>query len=412
MSKYPKFYQKTREERIKILESEGLYHAENDVYLDGETLNHMSENNISSIETPLGVVPEFPIDGRLRAVAMATEEPSVVAAANKAAGLFSQGEGFVTQSVSRVMKGQIIMAVHDSISEMMDQLRGHIDAFSAVAQEAHPSIYKRGGGVLDFNIQLVADEEAEFITLNVLFDTQQAMGANIINTILETIAEYIRTELGFDILMSILSNDGELCTVCILARLNISLLKGKEDTAKRIVASVKYATLDPQRAITHNKGILNGIEAVARATGNDTRAIAASICSYSARSGSVQPLTTWEIADDYLVGKIECPMPIGVVSASMKANPKVKLSMDLMNNPTAEELMALMAAVGLAQNFSALYALVSEGIQKGHMSMQANALALQVEATSEERRQLVQYLRETKNYTLENAKKYIQLLRK
>lgn len=352
-----KFYQLTvAERRAKLqLTADSLAEFKNQA-LSAELADSLVENQISEVEIPLGVC-FIKVDDKKYTVPMATEEPSVIAAANHGAKLAGN---FTTLENTRIMSGQIVfydVADTKALTDAIDARRAEIHA---TAKAAYPSLYKRGGGLLDFT----CDSFEDWLSVDCQFDTQDAMGANMINTMLEAVAAYLRAEFPDEkILYAILSNENCNCKTTVSCQLDISDID--KALAEKIVVASKHAQLDQARAATHNKGIMNGVEAIALAAGNDTRALAAANYTFAENRG----LSTWSIENDSLIGKITLSLPIATAGGATHRLPKATASLDLLGNPDAKTLATVVAAVGLANNLAALKALVSEGIQKGHMAL-------------------------------------------
>lgn len=363
-----KFYEKTVKERIEYLKELDLFDEKLNHTLEINDANLLSENVVSTFELPMGVVLNFKVDEKLYHIPIVTEEPSVVAALNHAAKLTSL-YGFSTHVHNRLMIGQIFFNDVFDVDLLKSKLTLHKSAIFDVAKNAHQSIYERGGGLKDFGLVTHTDNnDVAYHVLYVYIQTMEAFGANIINTILESVANYLREALELDVLMAILTNLATESLVTATCKIPVSNLKGTLETAKRIEKASTFASLDIYRAATHNKGIMNGIHGLFLATGNDTRAIEAACHSYASMDG-YKPLSTWKILDDHLVGHLTIPAPIGSVGKQMNILSKARLAHKILGNPSALDLMRISASVGLAQNFAALYALTTDGIQKGHMAL-------------------------------------------
>jgi hydroxymethylglutaryl-CoA reductase len=363
--------------------------------LSEEIANHLIENQISEVSTPLGVGLNFIVNGKSYVVPMATEEPSVIAACSNGAKMASSFGGFTSEMTQKLLRGQIVfMNVHDA-----QMIRQTIENKQAVlfetAQTVYPSIVKRGGGLREILIRDFPENES-FLSVDLLVDTQDAMGANIVNTIVEGIANVFREWFDEEILFSILSNYPTEAVVNASCAISFDALgKNGREVAKKIAAASTFAQLDTYRAATHNKGIMNGVEAVILATGNDTRAASAAIHAYAARDGQYRGLSQWTMTDTHLHGAIQLPLALGTVGGATKVLPKAQIALQLLAVDQAKELAEVIAAVGLAQNLAALRALVSEGIQKGHMSLQARSLALSVGAKGEDIQKVADELKKT-----------------
>ncbi|WP_159722237.1 hydroxymethylglutaryl-CoA reductase, degradative [Enterococcus sp. CSURQ0835] len=411
-----KFYQLTTAERLAHLVAEKKITAAEAAKLDQTSLSdtvatHLIENKISEAEIPLGLAQNFVVNGKEYVIPMATEEPSVIAAASNGARFFAGG--LKAASNDRQMIGQIVLQAVKDQAKVSATLKEHEAEIFAAAKAAYPSIVARGGGLTALRFR---EFPANFLSLDLLVDVKDAMGANILNTILEGVAEKIRGWLPEQtILFSILSNYATETTVTAQGKIPLSKLHPKPEKAQliaeKIVAASHFAQLDPYRAVTHNKGIMNGIDAVVLATGNDTRQVAAGCHAYAARDGRYRGLAQWEIQKDQLVGEMEIPLAIACVGGATKILPKAQLSLKLLAVTSAAELAEVIAAVGLAQNFAALKALVTEGIQKGHMSLQSRSLAMSAGATGAEIELISEQLKQAPQMNLTIAENLLYQLR-
>lgn len=394
----------SRTEKLEELVIKGWLSEENkNVLLNNpliseEIANSLIENVIGQGTLPVGLLPEINVDGKSYVVPMMVEEPSVVAAASYGAKLVNQTGGFKVIASERLMIGQIVFdSVKDTavLEEHLQQLEVQM---KRIADEVYPSIIERGGGFRKIEIDTFPNEG--LVSLKIYVDTKDAMGANMLNTILEGITAYLKNELEHvDILMSILSNHATASVVKVQGEISVDALsKGDrdgQDVAKRMERASVLAQVDIHRAATHNKGVMNGINAVVLATGNDTRGAEATAHAYASKDGQYRGLATWHYNEEkqVLVGTIEVPMTLATVGGGTKVLPIAKASLELMNVDSAQELGHVVAAVGLAQNFAACRALVSEGIQQGHMSLQYKSLAIVVGAQGEEIAQVAERLK-------------------
>lgn len=383
-----KFYQLSRQARLAKLQKMGyLTQAEVATMLANtpipETIaTSMTEDQLTQYALPEGLVQNVLINGTTYQIPLVTEEPSVVAAANNAAKLIGQHGGFQVLSQRAGLIGQIVFHDVVDVQAKAKLLEKKATEIQTIAAKAYPSIIKRGGGLKQ---QTVAVVGANFLKLELLIDTKAAMGANMVNRICEAVALQASQWLQQAPLLAILSNNAPQDLTTVTVQLPIeALAKGDlsgRTVAQRIVAATKFATLDVNRAVTHNKGIMNGVIGVIQAYGNDTRALSAGIHSYAAQVGQYQPLSQWALADDVLHGRLALPLPIGTVGGSIGIVPMVKVNQHLGQALTPEIMQAQIAAIGLASNLAALRALVTEGIQKGHMHLQYKSLAIQAGAT-------------------------------
>lgn len=400
MQCFNKYYQKSWQKRLSILKENGFLDEKEIQQLEDQAVDPalgdtMIENFVTQYQIPEGLATNYVVNGEEYAVPMVTEEPSVIAAASNGARLAKFGGGFKTKSLSRLMIGQIVIENITKMDEIVNEIHQREDEFLQIANHAHPSIVKRGGGVRWIRTRILADD---MLSVDMAVDVQEAMGANMMNTMLEAVADEIRTELHQDILMSILSNYATESLVSAHVEIPVEFLTKKEidgaTVASKIEQASRLAQLDPYRATTNNKGIMNGVDAVIIASGNDWRAIEAGAHAYAARDGQYRGLSQWHVENQKLVGDLTMPMPVGSVGGSIKIVPLVKINHRLMKIKNACQLAQIVVAVGLGQNLAALYALVTDGIQKGHMRLQLKSLAASVGATKEEIPALVSALEE------------------
>ncbi|RRG18410.1 hydroxymethylglutaryl-CoA reductase, degradative [Weissella viridescens] len=373
------------------------------------------ENYLYNFGVPMGLLTDIEINGEHKSVPMATEEPSVIAAANNGARMLNQGDGVHAAFKQRLIRGQVIAINLDDTGAFQHYVQKHTAQLLAVANHAHPSMEARGGGAKDIVIEPL-DEKT--VAVDVLVDPCEAMGANVVNTMAEAVAQDLRS-VGFEILMGILSNYATEALIEANVAIPVAALKTKQgmagaDVAQRVAQASYMEQLTPYRAVTANKGIMNGVEAVVLASGNDTRAVNAGMHAYAAESGQYKGLAQWTVSDDgqFLNGSIKMPLMLGVVGGSIGIVPAVQLNQQIMGNPDAQTLSAIVAGVALAQNLAALRALVSSGIQAGHMALQAKSLALQVGATVAEVPLLVAALEKSEQINQASAQALLANIRK
>lgn len=401
MNQYKGFYKRTIEERRQILGNE--YDFESSLHQD--LYNHMIENAITTYDIPMGIAPQFLINGSTYQIPMVTEEPSVIAAASNGGKIVYENGGFQAHVLSRQMRGEIAFANPRNLPKLDAYIKENMTTLFDVANKAHPSIVKRGGGIQEIKTRMLFDPKNTFYIIDVWMDTQEAMGANMMNTVLEALAHHLEITLEENVLMAILTNLNTECLVEATCVINPSTLKHGFESAESIVLASDFAKVDPYRAATHNKGIMNGVDALVIATGNDWRAVNAGVHAYASLSGSYQPLAVWEITEARMLkGTIRFPMGIGSVGGSIGIHPKAKLTKDILQYDNASTLMQIIACVGLAQNLAALNALTSDGIQKGHMALQAKSLALSANTPVELLDAVVSQLQKSQNMNLETAK--------
>ncbi|MEM2236911.1 MAG: hydroxymethylglutaryl-CoA reductase, degradative [Candidatus Caldarchaeum sp.] len=383
------FYQLSLEERLKYLaDFATLTEDETDIIKSGRldlfTASRMIENVIGIFPLPLGIATNFLVNGVDYLVPMAVEEPSVVAAASNAAKMAREGGGIYSFQAQQLMIGQVqLVNVANPYAAKMEILRNR-DEIIAAANEKDPVLVKLGGGAKDVESRVVETDIGPMVVVHLIVDVRDAMGANAVNTMCEAVAPMLARLAGGSFRLRIISNLADKRLARAYARIPAESVGGK-DVARGIVEAYHFAKADPYRAATHNKGIMNGIDAVAIATGNDWRALEAGAHAYAARNGRYEPLTVWEqMPDGDLMGTIELPLAVGIVGGATRTNPVAKICLKILGVKTARELAEVMAAVGLVQNLAALRALAAEGIQAGHMSLHAKNIAVMAGAVGEE----------------------------
>ena len=419
-----KFYQKPLEERKETLlnhpslSNEAKERLKNDLSLPESVAGQMVENQIEIYGLPYGIVPEIIVNGKSYIVPMVTEEPSVIAAASYASKLINLSGGTTTIQEKREMIGEIAIVKSPlTLEAVKAKLEEQKESLFTIANNSHPSIVKRGGGIRDIWVEEKSTDKKRFYIFYVSVDTQEAMGANMLNTILESLVSPIEAMTAGESIMAILSNlaiNSVVTAKCVLSPriLDTKTTKG-EDVVDRIVLASEFSKADPYRATTHNKGIMNGIDSVVIATGNDWRAIEAGAHAFASLSGKYQPLTNWTKDETgNLVGTITLPLPVGTVGGSISIHPGAQFAHELLGHPSAVELAGIIASIGLAQNLAAVRALVTDGIQKGHMRLQAKSLGLAVGATEEELPHLMNLLSQAPHLNQETAKALLEELRK
>jgi hydroxymethylglutaryl-CoA reductase len=352
--------------------------------LPADTANAMIENALGTFHLPLGLGLNLIVNGKEYLVPMAMEEPSIVAAVSSAAKIVREAGGFVAHADDSMMIGQIQVTNYGDPTMAAQIIEDHREQILALANSFHPGMVRRGGGAKDVEVRVLPAPEGPrgepVLVVHILIDTQEAMGANLINTVAEGVAPLIEQITGGKVYLRILSNLADRRLARASCRIPFKLLadfdmEGK-DIAQGVAQASRFALADPYRAATHNKGVMNGIDAVAIATGQDWRALEAGAHAYAARNGHYRPLSTWHIDGKELVGQIELPLAVGTVGGPIKVHPGVQLSMKLLRVSGVNELAQVFAAVGLAQNFAAVRALGSVGIQQGHMALHARCVAV------------------------------------
>ncbi|RLG88083.1 MAG: hydroxymethylglutaryl-CoA reductase, degradative, partial [Thermoprotei archaeon] len=388
-SRLPGFYKLPINERLRIvkefadLTDEEVKLLSNFGNLGATKANVMIENVIGGMTYPFAVAVNFLINGKEYLVPMVLEEPSVVAAASNAAKVMRRDGGIKAKASEPVMIGQIQVLNIPNPHYAKVAILEHKDEILDLANKQDPILVKLGGGAKDLEARVINSRIGPMLIIHLLVDVRDAMGANAVNTMCEAVAPLIEKITKGKVLLRIISN---LATRRIV-RAWVKVYKediGGEEVADRIVAASAFAEADPYRAVTHNKGIMNGIIAVALATAQDHRAIEAGAHAYAARDGVYRPLSVWEKDDEgNLVGSLEMPLAIGIVGGATKTHPVAKIALKILGVKTAKELAEIMGAVGLAQNFAALRALATVGIQKGHMKLHARNIAIMAGAEGE-----------------------------
>ncbi|RTY86346.1 hydroxymethylglutaryl-CoA reductase, degradative [Flavobacterium sp. RSP15] len=385
------------------------------------------ENTITNFYIPLGVAPNFLINGKYSTIPMAIEESSVVAAAAKAAKFWSTRGGFKATVINTEKIGQVHFIYKGDVSKLNLFFVQHKNKFFSETESITTNMQKRGGGILDIILKDKTDLLPHYFQLHATFETKDSMGANFINSCLEQFAKTLKEEVQnyslftesekeIEVVMSILSNYVPNCIVrakvsCPIADLEEKHILNPQEFAEKFVQAVQIAEVEPYRAVTHNKGIMNGVDAVVLATGNDFRAIEAGIHAYASRNGKYSSLSHAKIENGIFTFWLEIPLALGTVGGLTSLHPLVKLSLEMLEKPSAKELMQFVAVAGLAQNFAALRSLTTTGIQEGHMKMHLNNIINQFEATDEERILIQKHFR--KNAVSHSAVvTYIESLRK
>lgn len=352
--------------------------------LPAETADRMIENVIGSLSIPVGVATNMVIDGKDVLIPMATEESSVVAAVCNAARQCRDSGGFITSTTGSLMIAQIQLTNVADCANARLKILERIEEIRTICNDADPLLIKLGGGFHDVDVRMVKAKNETMLVTHIIVDTRDAMGANTVNTMAEKLAPVLAGWTGGKPYLRILSNLADRRLARARAVWTPEAIGGT-DVRDGMMQAYYFAEADPYRAATHNKGIMNGVSAVVLATGNDTRAVESGAHAYAAHSGRYTSLTTWEVdADGNLCGSIEIPMPVGLVGGATKIHPVAKASLDILGVQTAEDLAKAIAAVGLAQNFAAMRALATDGIQKGHMGLHAKNIAVMAGAVGDE----------------------------
>ena len=411
-----KFYEQTPEERRAQLIREGsLTQADAGLFAAAQSLPaateaKLIENSIGEFSLPLGIARNLLVNGQLHQVPLANEEPSVVAAASNGARIAAENGGVVARVDPHQVVAEVVLTDLADLEAAKQMVLAHQPDIKAVVAAAHPSMIQRGGGLVAVSVSVLAHR---FLKIRLTLDPKEAMGANYANTVVEAVAAVVKSWLNGTILVSILTNTpAELVTATV--RLDPASLATKtasgDAIVKKIVRLSELAFVDPERAVTHNKGILNGVIGAVLATGNDTRAIAASVGAFAAASGQYQPLSRWVMRAGKLEGTLQMPLPLGAVGGAIGALPLAQAARRLGGYRDLATMQQVIAALGLVQNLAALRALAGPGIQAGHMKLQANALAIAAGADERELPALAAALREGK-MDLAHAKTYLANIR-
>jgi len=379
--------------------------------LDFETANRMIENVIGTTQLPIGIATNFIVNGKEILVPMALEEPSVVAAASKAAGNARASGGFQAKADEPVMIGQIQLINIKDLSLAARSINERKKDILELANSKDPTLVSFGGGAKDLETRIIKHGGKEMLVIHIYVDVRDAMGANAVNTMAEAIAPTLEELSGGKACLRIISN----LATRRLARAKAVWTKEEigEDAVEGVINAYSLAAADPYRAATHNKGIMNGIDAVVMATGNDWRAVEAGAHAYASIGGQYRPLTKYyKDMKGNLVGEIELPIAVGLVGGATKTHPIAKISVKILGVKSSKELAEIIAAVGLAQNFAALRALSTEGIQKGHMKLHSRNIAVLAGAVDDEIDAVAKIISEEKKVNVARAKEALEEMRK
>ncbi|MEN6522516.1 MAG: hydroxymethylglutaryl-CoA reductase, degradative [Anaerolineaceae bacterium] len=411
----PKFYDLSPDERLEViarqtgLSTEEMQILSGEVGLSLEQADHMVENVVGRYALPVGIARNFVINGREVPVPMMIEEPSVVAGASFMAKLAQTGGGFHSQADEPVMIGQIQVLDLPDVQAARKALEANKFLLLRAVEGLDPMLEKFGGGPRGIEIRVIEESPiGKFIVVHLMYDVRDAMGANAVNTAVEKLAPLVEEISGGRVLLRILSNlaDRRLAHAHVTIPLEKLPFEGfaPETVRDGIIAAWAFAAADPYRAATHNKGIMNGVDAVVIATGNDWRAIEAGAHAYAARSGRYTSLSKWSKDDaGNLTGDLEMPMAVGIIGGATRVHPTAKVNLKLMGVKTAAELAEIIVSVGLAQNLAALRALATEGIQRGHMGLHARQIAVAAGARPDQVEVLAQRLVAEKNIRIDRA---------
>ncbi len=374
------------------------------------------ENTISNFYLPIGIAPNFLINNKYYSVPMVIEESSVVAAAAKSAKYWSTRGGFKATVLSSEKIGQVHFMYKGDGNKLAQFFSQNKSKFFEATESITKNMQKRGGGITDIELRNKTTELENYYQLHATFETKDSMGANFINSCLEQFARTLKDEAqqyadftdeekNLQVVMSILSNYIPNCIVragvsCHVSELADKTITQPNEFAEKFIQAIQIAEIEPYRAVTHNKGIMNGVDAVVLATGNDFRAVEAGVHAYASRNGSYSSLSHAKIEKDIFTYWIEIPLALGTVGGLTSLHPMVKIALEILQNPSAQELMQIVACVGLAQNFAALRSLTTTGIQEGHMKMHINNILNQYQATTEERKVIAKHF---KNNTISHS---------
>lgn len=380
--------------------------------LDLATADRMIENVLGTFELPLGIAVNFVINGKDYLIPMATEESSVVAAASNAAKMARIKGGFSATCSDPLMIGQLQLLHIDDVANAAEEILKHKKPLLTLANAQDKILVDLGGGARDLEVRILDSPVGKMIITHLIVDVRDAMGANAVNTMCEALAPMLEEISGGTVRLKILSNLADKRLVKATAVFDQEKMGGAK-VVDAFLESYTLATIDPYRAATHNKGIMNGIDAVIISTGNDFRAIEAGAHAYAARNGQYTSLTSYhKDADGNLIGEIELPMAVGIVGGAANMHPKAKLCRKILGISSAKELAEVVASLGLAQNFAALFALSTVGIQKGHMSLHAKNIAVMAGAQGEEIDRLADLLVKEGKIRLDCAKELLVKMRK
>lgn len=408
------FYKLSPEERLEIVkEFSNLTKEESDTLkktgsLSIEKADKMLENVIGTLELPLGIAVNFLINGKDYLIPMAIEESSVIAAASNGAKIARKKGGFETESTEPVMIGQIQITNLEDIEGAKRNIKEKKEDLLKLANQQDPPLVEAGGGAKDLELRKIETKSGDMLILHLLVDTRDAMGANAVNTMAEAIAPMIEEITGGRVLLRILSNLADKRIAKAKAVYGKEELGG-EEVVDDIIEAYHFAVADPYRCATHNKGVLNGMEAVALATGNDTRALESGAHAYASIRGEYKPLTKWEKTEKGdLKGEIEMPVAAGTIGGATGMNPVSQTALKILDGDTSKELSEVMVAVGLAQNLAALRALAEEGIQKGHMRLHAKNIATLVDTKDQYVDEIAEKMIEEDNINMERAEEILK----
>lgn len=422
-SRIPGFYKLSMEERLSLLNKSFVFNEEEQGSLNAhgslsrEKADKMIENAVGQYALPYGIGLNFLINGKDHMIPMVIEEPSVVASASHIAKIVRLTGGFTAKTTKRIMIGQIqVLNCPDVLSARRSLLKEEKRLIKS-ANNAYPSMLERGGGAEGIEVRILDRErgcsQENMLVVHLLVNTCDAMGANTINTMVEAISPMVQNLTGGQVHLRILSNFTDQCLAKAFCMIPPQFLATENFTGEAvrdgIIDAYEFARRDIYRAVTHNKGVMNGIDAVVMATGNDWRAIEAGAHAYASRFGRYDSMTEWSVdGNGFLVGALELPMPVGTVGGSIGIHPMAQISQKILGVKNASELAQVIVSVGLAQNLGALKALVTDGIQKGHMALQARSVAVMAGAKGEKVNMIARKLVEANEFRVDKAKELME----
>jgi len=381
-------------------------------YFSPSQIDRLIENVVGSYQLPMGLAFNFKINSKDYIVPMVIEESSVVAAASKIAKIARVHGGFVSDEVKSIMISQIQLTNVKDIDKAKEDIAKNKEKILSIANEQDPILIQLGGGAKDLEIREIETRKGKMLIIQLLVDVKDAMGANVVNTMAEAVSPYIEDICNAKIYLRIVSNLATHRVAKSRAVFDKNLLGG-EEVVEGILNAYEFAVADPYRATTHNKGIMNGIIALALATGNDTRAIEAGAHAYASMSGCYKPLTKFDVdSEGNLVGEIEIPLAFGIIGGITRSHPMTRLALKILNVESSGELAQVAAALGLAQNVGALRALVSEGIQKGHMALHSRKIVKLASVSDEILEEAAKRMITDKKIRVDSAKEIIEVISK
>jgi hydroxymethylglutaryl-CoA reductase len=419
-SRLPGFYKVTVQERRALvsdvtgMETGEMEQAFDGGGLDADTADKFVENVLGTYALPFGVALNVRVNGHDFVVPMVVEEPSVVAAASNAAKMVRAGGGFHAEVDEPRMISQVQLVDVPDAAAAKEAILGAKAEILASADAAVPGLVVRGGGARDLEVRVLGAPEDRMLAVHIIVDCRDAMGANLVNSVAERVADRLAALANAKVGLRILSNLCDKRCVRVTCRVPAEALATDDMNGQAVIDGMvnasRFAELDPYRAATHNKGIMNGIDAVVIATGNDWRAVEAGAHAFAARTGTYGPLAVWRRVGDQLEGRIELPLALGTVGGTLRVHPAARLALRVLGNPGAGQLAMLAAAVGLASNLAAIRALATDGIQRGHMALHARSVAVAAGATGGMVEEVATLIVEARDITLEAAKRALNML--